>query len=522
MKGPILRRRLSTVDAAFLYLERKEIPLHIAAVLIFDGPIPYEDFVAAIDSKLHLIPRYRQVVVAPAFNLGPPVWQDDPDFEIRRHIFKVRVPRPGGEAQLEAVASKILGQVMDRGRPLWDIHVVEGLKGGKGALIVRIHHALADGISGEALLKVMLGPTPEASFAVAKPKVRRQRRLSANYSLKEALGNAVQGTLENLLAADAITVGLAEAVLGNGLDKAVHELRGLLPELAGSLERLPFNRPCGGERKFCWAECSLADVIAIREAVGGTVNDVILSVVTRAIARYVKLHKQTVTNRFVRVVCPVSLRQKEDGESLGNRITFLPVALPLDIRDPLRLLKAVVTRMEIMKNAHVADLVALVATWLGATPPAVQSLFWSTIPDLTLPVPLLNIICTNVPGPKVPLYAVGRRMLTFYPHVPTGYELGVGCAATSYDGKLFFGLTADAQVAADVGRLRDFIVIAFEELCQAAGIRRRGRRVRAGATGPTKANGQAVVKASHPKSGTPASKLRVIPPRAGGRPELVQ
>src|SRR6516164_9310565 len=162
-KPPELSRTLSGADAAFLYLERKEIPLHIACVAIFEGVIPFEEFVANIDSKLHLIPRYQQVAVDPPFHIGYPTWEWDQNFDIRRHIFRARLEPPGGEAQLEALAGRILSQVMDRSKPLWDIHVVEGLKDGRSALIPRVHHALADGISGAALLKVMLDPTPEGS-----------------------------------------------------------------------------------------------------------------------------------------------------------------------------------------------------------------------------------------------------------------------------------------------------------------------------------------------------------------------
>ena len=139
-------QRLSGADAAFLYLERKEIPLHIACVSVFEGAIPYDEFVANIDSKLHLIPRYRQIAVAPPFNIGYHTWEWDPNFDIHRHIFRVRLEPPGGEAELEALAGRIFSPLMDRSKPLWDIHVVEGLKGGRGALIPRVHHSLADGI----------------------------------------------------------------------------------------------------------------------------------------------------------------------------------------------------------------------------------------------------------------------------------------------------------------------------------------------------------------------------------------
>ena len=156
---------------------------------------------------------------------------------------------------------------------------------------------------------------------------------------------------------------------------------------------------------------------------------------TRAVARYIKLHGEPVAGRFVRMVCPVNVRRDNQGESLGNQISFLPVALPLDIRDPVQMLHAVATRTEIMKNARAAHLVTLMASWLGAAPPPLQALFWGAIPQLPLPVSLLNMICTNVPGSPTPLYAVGRKMIACYPHVPTGYELGVNCAVQSYDGQ---------------------------------------------------------------------------------------
>ena len=212
----------------------------------------------------------------------------------------------------------------------------------------------------------------------------------------------------------------------------------------------------------------MADVKAIREAVGGRVNDVILAVVTRALARYVKLHGQSTVNRFVRIVCPVNLRKPGQEESLGNQISFMPVALPMGVRDPVELLRAVAARTETMKSSGAAVLLGLVAAGIARTPAPLQALFWWGLPQVIFPVPVLNLICTNVPGPPVPLYALGRRMIATYPQVPTGYELGVNVAVESYDGKLFFGLIADAQVASDVNRLRDYLYVSFRELSRAA------------------------------------------------------
>jgi len=462
--------RLSPVDAAFLYLERPELPVSIASVSIFDGPIPFERFVASIQSKLTLVPRYRQKVVMPPYNLGLPFWEEDHDFDIRRHIFRVKLDRPGGDAQLEALAGRILSGLMDRSKPLWDIHVVDGLKGDRGALIWRLHHALADGVSGVGLLSVMLDSTPEGSRVVRRPHLERRPPRPASPSLTDAVTDMVQSTMDGLVAAEKGLFGFAQALVTGPMQNGLKELVGLLPELAESIERLPFNRPCGSERKFCWAEFDLGRVQAVREALGGTVNDVILTVLTRALARHAKLHGESIVNRFVRIVVPVSLRNEGQPGELGNQISFLPVALPLDVRSPARLLEAVAKRTSTMKHAGAAGWVALAAGCIAAMPAPFQALLWRGLPELILPVSLFNLICTNVPGSPVPLYAVGRRMIAAYPQVPTGWDLGVGCAVQSYDGKLCFGLIADAVAGADVNRLRDFLYIAFDELCRTAGV----------------------------------------------------
>ncbi len=495
-KRPVLSRRLSGIDAAFLYLERKEIPLNIAAVGVFDGAIPFREFVANIDSRLDLVPRYRQIAVPPPFNLGYPTWEFDPDFDIRRHIFHVTLPAPGGDAELEELASRLLSQVLDRGKPLWEIHVVDGLQDTRGALIVRIHHALADGVAGAALLQIMLDATPEGSSPPRQPRTRTAVPPRVEHTLGEQIGGAIQSALENVVAAEAGLLSLAEGLLSDGGKSALQDLATLLPELLLPPERFPFNKPCSGERKFCWTEVGFDQVQAIRAALGGKVNDCVLSVVVRAVARYIRLHGEKVNGRFLRVVCPVNLRGDEKGESLGNRITFLPVVLPLDVRDPVEMLQAVATRMEIMKSVRAAELIAIGASCLGTTPAPVQELFWRGIPMVPLPLPLLNMICTNVPGSRTPLYTMGRRLIASYPHVPTGYELGVGVAVQSYDGKLFFGLTADAHVVPDVARLRDYIQTCFRELCKAAGVKTAPRAPRS-----RRAKQEATTKPAEPVEG---------------------
>jgi diacylglycerol O-acyltransferase len=470
---------LTATDAAFLFLERPEIPLAIASLCIFDGPIPLREFIARVASKLPLIPRYRQIVVPQPMNVGLPTWEDDPHFDIHQHVISVTLGPPGGEAELEALAGRVFSQLMDRSKPLWDLTLIDGLEGGRGALIFRVHHALADGISGVTLMREILDPTPEGSRVIHKMPRRKKRRPSER-SLADGIEDAVHSTLGSLIATEAGLFGFGQTLLSEKMQTGMRGLMGLLPELAVSVERLPFNKPCGSQRKFCWAELDFAEVHAIHKAVGVTINDVVLTVLTRALARYVKLHRQTIAKRFVRIVCPVSLRNGDQSGELGNQISFLPVALPMDVPDPVRMLKAVAARTETMKHAGAAGLVALAASCIAAAPPPMQALFWWALPQVILPFPLLNMICTNVPGSPVPLYAAGRRMLASYPQVPTGYDLGIGCAVQSYDGKLCFGLIADARAGADVNRLRDYLYTAFGELYRAVGI----KKARRGEAGP--------------------------------------
>ena len=372
---------------------------------------------------------------------------------------------------MEALAGRVLTELLDRNKPLWEILVVDGLKDGRGALIVRVHHSLADGVSGASLLKLLFDDSAAGSPA---PRRRRYRvpEPAPALSLADAVGNAIQSALDNLIAAESLLVNLAKSLTGGPPANGFADLAGVLPDLAKPIERLPFNKPCTGDRRFCWAELDLGHALAVRTTLGGTVNDVILTVVSRALGRYVKAHKQTVGKRMVRIICPVSVRTSEDDGALGNRITFLPVSLPMDIADPAQNLREVAAKMVVMKRSHAADLVSLAGFGIGAVPPAAQALFWSAISQITLPFPLFNIICTNIPGSPVPLYSAGRRLLASYPHVPTGYDLGINIAVHSYDGRLFFGLTSDSHVAPDANRLRDFLYVAFRELCEAAGIKK--------------------------------------------------
>jgi diacylglycerol O-acyltransferase len=249
---------------------------------------------------------------------------------------------------------------------------------------------------------------------------------------------------------------------------SVNDFARFMPELAGTTQRLPFNIICQGPQRFRWAEIPLADIKAVKQACGATVNDIVLTLVTSAVQRYSELRKVRIRGRLLRIVVPVNVRGNGSKSELGNRITFLPVTIPLDIRNPRKLVAAIRERMAFLKSAHVPEFVGMVGTMLGTIPTAAQALVGPIVSQL--PLGLCNIICTNVPGPAFPLYLRGHKMVRCYPYVPIGGDIGINCAVLTYDGTAYFGFTGDVHAAPDLGRLEKFLMTGFRELRQAVGL----------------------------------------------------
>lgn len=457
--------RLTAEDAAFLYLESKEMPLHVGSVSILDGEIELEEYIQFIESKLPLIPRYRQRIVFPLFNLGHPTWEDDPDFDIRNHMCEVGLKR-GTLAELQKLAGKIFSEAMDRNKPLWDLTLVHGLSGGRSAFISRVHHCLVDGVGGVGIINQMLATDGEPRPAEPPPRFHPRPMPGPATVLADTLLSSYSEMADRILSAQRAALNLTQALVSDSAVRGLNQLARLGPELLAPVDLLPFNKPCVGPRKVSWTEFSIPEVKMIREACGGTLNDVVLAIVVTAVRRYTQLHGQGVDNRAVRLMVPVNLRHDASDNGLGNRVSMLPVTVPLDIRDPVKLLDAIRMRTEAFKSGRIGDFVHLAATWLGTTPAPVQALL-GPLANI-LPVPPFNLVCTNVPGPQVPLFLMGRQMLTFYPYVPIGNEMGLGCAIQSYNQKLYFGLTGDVEAVPDLDRMRDFLDEAFRELLSAA------------------------------------------------------
>ncbi|HEU4758691.1 MAG TPA: wax ester/triacylglycerol synthase family O-acyltransferase [Dehalococcoidia bacterium] len=463
-----LSRRLSAQDAAFLYFEKPESPMHIGSIAVFEGDVPFDRFVDNIASKLHLIPRYRQRVVPAPFNLGHPTWEFDPEFDIARHIQRLRIDPPGSHAQLIELAARLFQGMLGRDKPLWEMYLVEGLEGSRSASISKVHHCLVDGVSGIELLMVVLDLSPNPPPPPPALEPYRPPPIPA------APSRLFDAFWDNL--ADGLDVwagfqrGLTDLALGAATERSRAVMRALetaLPYFAVPVTRAPFNKGFSGERQVACSEISFQEVRAIRAACGGTVNDVVLAVLGGALGRYLEMHGETIDGRIMRVLTPVNVRREDERAALGNRVSMLLVELPVGLRDPVERLRAITARTEALKRAQVADGLELAAELLGAGPPAAQALLGM------LPTPrntVANLVCTNVPGPMIPLYTVGHRMVAHYPLIPIAWEMGIGCGVTSYDQKLYFGLMADVGAAADVARLKEFLDQAYVELRAAAGV----------------------------------------------------
>jgi diacylglycerol O-acyltransferase len=288
-------------------------------------------------------------------------------------------------------------------------------------------------------------------------------------SLVEGLVSSYSNLLKRLLSTWAGILNITGRTVVNGRSLAGDEFSRLLPEIAAPTERLCFNVVYRGPQKFAWTQIPLSVVKEIRRACGTSVNDVLLALITATIRRYSELHGDRVKGRLLRIMVPVNLRGNDSPGKLGNRISLIPVTIPLDIRDPYRLLAAVHKRTEFLKHAHAAELVGLAGGLFGIIPSPVQALAGPMISRL--PITPFNMVCTNVPGPQFPLYLLGHKMLHWYPYVPVGGELAVNCAILSYNGMVYFGFSGDAHVAPDLGRLEKFLKLSFTQLRNAARVK---------------------------------------------------
>jgi len=465
MAASRLSRRMSAEDAWFLYFEKPHAPLHIGSVAIFEDDIPADDLRASMSARMHLIPRYRQRAIVPALYAAHPAWEDDPDFHIDRHVHEVRLPEPGTEAQLRAAAATIFAPMLPRDRPLWDITVVRGLEGGRTAYVSRVHHCLVDGVSGIELLLAVLDLVPNPEPSKPPDEAWDPRRLpGALEAWAEAMFDQwMQGmrawTRWQQDALDARAQMRRAAGLARALEIA-------MPLALRQPHRAPWNKPISGERAVAWTDMSFREVRGIRSALGGTVNDVMLAVLGGALGRELREQGVATEDLTLRVQIPVNVRSEDEKGALGNRVSMMLPEIPVWPMTPEERLRAVREEMERLKaDAQASAFEQLLE--LSENLPAA----WHALAGMGgVPQGALNLVCTNVPGPLIPLYSVGRRMLAHYPLVPLAGDLGIGIGITSFDQGLYFAVMCDPRALPDPGRVAGFVANEFRALRAAAGV----------------------------------------------------
>src|ERR687886_1506474 len=470
--------RLSAVDASFLAQEGPESHMHVGAVLVFEGPPPaYEDFLAQIRGRLHLVPRYRQKLAFPPLESGRPLWVDDPNFNLEYHVRHTALPGPGSESQLRALAARVHSQQLDRTRPLWETWLVQGLEGGRFALISKTHHALVDGVSGVDVATVLfdLGPVP-----AEPPEVEDRWTPHPEPSSVELAVEGVKGLLRSPVDLAGRAIGALErpaATLAQ-LREAVEGVGEIVWAGLNPAPDVPLNVPIGPHRRVWWVKSRLDDFKEIKNALGGTVNDVVLAVVAGALGRWLRGRGVRTEGLELRALVPVSIRAEEEHGALGNRIAVMRGPLPVYARDPVDRLRIVSAAMRGLKESKQA-LGAEVITELESFAPPTLLAMASRINFSTR---LFNLIVTNVPGPQFPLYLLGREMEELVPVAFLPEQHALAIAIMSYNGKVDFGLLADYDAMPDVDRVSELIEEALDELLEAAR-QRAPEPPRAGARG---------------------------------------
>ena len=456
--------RLTTLDASFLYLEEPDNPMHVAGVLVLEPPVGGLDAIAAlVEARLPLVPRYRQRVLEVPGHLANPVWADDPDFDVEYHVRRSAVPRPGTQAQLLDLVSRVVARPLDRARPLWEVYLVEGLPEGRVAVVTKTHPALVDGLGTVDIGQVLLDDSPDATLPA--PEQWRPRRLPGALQL---VGGAVgeywaRPTAVVETARHAVTdVRATGARLTGAAGGAVRAARSALFPAPHSV----LNATSGSQRRVAVARTELDDVKRVRKAHGGTVNDVLLTVVTGALRDWLLSQGQAVLgSTSVRALVPVSVQGEE--EAPGNRVSSFLVDLPVGEPNPrVRLARLSYAMRGVSQHGRSVGADALIAL-TGFAPPTLHALGARAARGLSRR--MANLVVANVPGPQVPLYAAGARMLEVFPVVPLAPGQGLSVGITSYDGSVFFGLNADRDGVGDVDVLADLIEQELAVLVETAG-----------------------------------------------------
>jgi diacylglycerol O-acyltransferase / wax synthase len=440
--------------------------MHVASVLLFDGdPPPYDELLANIERRLHLVPRYRQRLAFVPFGQGRPRWVDDPHLNLRYHVRATALPSPGSEGQLRALAGRVFAQPLDRDKPLWELWLVEGVEDGRFAVLSKTHHALVDGVSGVDIGTVLFdtAPVPEAPPDpgrgwLPRPLPSRAQLLGEALLERATVPAEIVRTVRAVLRGPRqIAAGLRDAAVGVG----AMSWAGLNPAPPS-----PYNRAIGPHRRFTWTRAQLADLKAIKNELGGSVNDVVLTTVAGGLGRHLRRRGHDTDGLELKAMVPVSVRSDLERGELGNRVAAMMAPLPVWCQEPLARLDIVRDSMRHLKEGGQAVGAQVLTQLTGFASPTVMG----QAARLFSRQRYFNLVVTNVPGPQLPLYLMGRKMLEPFPMVPLAENQALGVAIMSYNGRINFGLVGDYDAMADMDELAEDLRESLSELAEAAGV----------------------------------------------------
>src|SRR3954454_4098554 len=463
------RDRLTALDASFLQLERGPVHMHVASCLVFEGAPPtHDELVGGIESRLHLVPRYRQRLAGVPLEQGRPVWVDDPHFNTGYHVRHTALPSPGGDEELRRLAGRVFSQRLDRTKPLWEIWLVEGLetRGGaeRFALLAKTHHALVDGVSGVDITTVLFDASPDPAPTGPPPEPWTPRPLPSGAQL---LADALleRATVPAEMARGARAALRAPTRLLSAAGRSVAGIASVARAGAAAPDS-PYNVPIGPHRRFAWVDGDLVAYKQVKSQLGGTVNDAVLTVVAGALGRHLRRRGIPTRDLVLRAMVPISIRADVEQGALGNRVSAMYAPLPVGVTDAVARFETVREAMEGLKESGQA-VGAEVITRLGNfAPPTIMSQAFR----LQARQRLFNLVVTNVPGPQFPLYLMGRRLEALYPMVPLAARQALGIALMSYDGGLGYGLNADYDAMNDLDLLAADIAAEQADLADVVGL----------------------------------------------------
>jgi diacylglycerol O-acyltransferase len=482
--------RLSSIDASFLHQERQASHMHVGALIIFEGPAPgHEEFAAHIESRLPLVPRYRQRLAFPRFEMGRPFWVDDPTFNLDYHVRHTALPKPGSDGQLRELLGRIFSQRLDRSKPLWEIWLVQGFEEGKFALISKTHHALVDGVSGVDIATVLfdLEPVPQTP---EDSEVWTPQPVPSDLDL---VAEGVKGLVRTPLSIAGRAIGALQHP-GRSLEQAREAAEGLGEVVWAGMNPapdVPLNVEIGPHRRVRWVQSRLEDFKAIKNALGGTVNDAVLTVVAGALGRWLRTRGVRTEGLELRALVPVSIRSTDERGALGNRIAAMRGPLPVYVKDPVERLRLVQEAMGNLKQSKQALGAEVIAGLTDFAPPTLLA----QASRLNFSTRLFNLIVTNVPGPQFPLYLLGREMEEIVPiaFLPENHALAI--AIMSYNGKVDFGLLGDYDAMPD---LDDFGALLEESLAELLKVARKRSKAAARSNGAKESTASSTPSASRP------------------------